>query len=850
MLAAPVPPLRTHWFEPARDGKVPSRALRVPTVGSDTLYVARGRVDNDGGSLVLGKVHPEHGCAYFPHYGREVRVTEYDVLCVRPDAAAARWELAAAYADWTPGAGNGGGAALVVCDENGTAEGSGPLVVASTFVKGNRVPGGWRYPAAAGGGDGTGSFPAGGKEHVRPAEECDVLVISPTLQHTRPTAGAPTSGHTTSRNNEAVYWFQHAANGNVPRDAVAVESPGREVAQYIARGWIGGDLALGKVYPPHGVAYLALHGEQKASNYEVLCVSPSADVRWEPASEYVGTLEKPDGGGRLVCDEASGLVVASAWIDGIRVPGKWHHPLFSKSGAWFPYGQREHSFPPDRFDVLVVSARPAPQGGSVWFQEASDGAAPDYAFQIPVGRGDEVQYVALANLQDTQAFGAVLPAERTGIFPLHGEQRQSTYEVLCATPATRLTWEPSAAWTRATSRGDGARLVVADATGIVVVSRVEGDGRRLLGKWHHPLYWDGGAWFVRDGAEVCEGDGVEVLVVSPALPAYASEVLVELAAFSEGVGALAGLAGRLAAAGDESDERAAMDAVKEAVDAVAGRVQAFTARLEAHAAALGTESECIVAVQDVQRRVKERKGAERKAQLELAAARQTTFQKQMADQAEAWEKLRESQQRLEEARRRAAEERKKRDLAIGIGSIFGPIGLAVGAGIGLGVYQQDADNAEHEANERTKVIESITQSLEGTQREIEAIQRDIASADASVRKLESELRHFQSSGEELQKMLDIYADVTTLIREDERKMQDVTEGTKVWQSVCSAPAFATVNAVLGCVKASITTIQERKLVQFEFPKLIEEVTTAQLAWEDAARARAIDLGGAVDADQF
>ncbi|KAI9322004.1 hypothetical protein DFJ73DRAFT_785719 [Zopfochytrium polystomum] len=625
--------LRTHWFEQARDGKVPTHALRVPTAGSDTLYVARGKVDSggsgSGGTVVLGKVHPEHGCAYFPHKGREMRMTVYDVLCVRLDAAVAQWKPAAEYADWTPGGGGGGGDTLVVCDcdENrhgptdGSGRKSGALVVASAFVAGNRIPGCWRQPAA--GGDGMGSFPYGGRAHLRQKEFCEC--------------------------------------------------------------------------------------------------------------------------------------------------------------------------------------------GTVWFQEASNGSVPDYAFQIPVGRGDEVQYVALASLKNTQAFGAVVPAERTGIFPLHGEQREATYEVLCATPATRLTWEPSARWARATSRGDGARLVVAEAAGIVVASRVYGDGRRLLGKWHHPMFSDGGARFVRDGDEVCERDGVEVLVVSPALPVYASEVRAELAAFSEGVLAIARLAGRLAAAGNKNDLRAVMDAVKQAVDAVAVRVQAFTERLEKLAEAVGTDSESIVAAQDVLRRVKERKAAELKAQREAAAAQRKTLEKHRAMQAEAWKKLRESQ------RLRAGEDCKNRNLPIGVGTIFGP-------------------DVEDEANKWTKVIESMAQSLKCTEREIEALQLDLAAAEASMRKLETELCHFQSSGEELQTILAIYFDVITQIRDDERQMQELTERTRVWQSVYDANAFATVHAVLDCVKATITTAQERRLVEFEFPKLIEEVTTAQLAWEGAERA--------------
>ena len=42
------------------------------------LYIARCEIEND---VVVGKFQPEHGCAYFPHGGREHCKSEVDVLC-------------------------------------------------------------------------------------------------------------------------------------------------------------------------------------------------------------------------------------------------------------------------------------------------------------------------------------------------------------------------------------------------------------------------------------------------------------------------------------------------------------------------------------------------------------------------------------------------------------------------------------------------------------------------------------------------------------------------------------------------------------------------------------------------
>ncbi|KAK4473218.1 hypothetical protein MN116_004393 [Schistosoma mekongi] len=66
------------WI-PCSGGNVPDKALHAgETCSSEPLYVARGIVN---GETCIGKVHPSHGCAYFPWGGDEHAVKCYEVLC-------------------------------------------------------------------------------------------------------------------------------------------------------------------------------------------------------------------------------------------------------------------------------------------------------------------------------------------------------------------------------------------------------------------------------------------------------------------------------------------------------------------------------------------------------------------------------------------------------------------------------------------------------------------------------------------------------------------------------------------------------------------------------------------------
>ncbi|KAJ1556246.1 hypothetical protein HK405_004314 [Cladochytrium tenue] len=419
---------------------------------------------------------------------------------------------------------------------------------------------------------------------------------------------------------DGVYWFQKAANGNVPADAWKVESPGRE-PQYVARAWFGNDVAFGRLHPPHKGAYFPLYGEKRTSNYEILCVSPGTHAHWERASDFLKRSKMRDGDDRLLWDQNQEVVVASTWNKGYRVPGKWYHPTSTNTG-WFSYDGEEHMKSPHEFDVLVIAAKQAPLNDSVWFQEAAGGLVPKCAFEISTGRNSESHFIALANEKEWQAFGQVVPSKKTAIFPIFGETRRTTYNVLCAAPGTNLRWEPAAKWKQSTAKADGSRLVVAERAGIVVASCIL-DGARSLGKWHHPLFSDGGGWFPRGGTEVCvDADKFEVLVMPPALLAYESEVAEALDAFALTVDSLRKIAQRVEEDGSRGAEPAAIEEVKREVVAVAGQLGKIERRIEARSAALNAKAEDMADAQNAERCVKERRAAEREVQKALAAERQ------------------------------------------------------------------------------------------------------------------------------------------------------------------------------------------------------------------------------------
>merc|ERR1712210_294075 len=73
---------------------------------------------------------------------------------------------------------------------------------------------------------------------------------------------------------ENVRWV-HACNGELPSGASALKTGYRHdgAPLFAARGKVNGCMAVGKMVPKHGKAYLAYDGkEHGATEYEVLCV--------------------------------------------------------------------------------------------------------------------------------------------------------------------------------------------------------------------------------------------------------------------------------------------------------------------------------------------------------------------------------------------------------------------------------------------------------------------------------------------------------------------------------------------------------------------------------------------------
>ncbi|XP_026318597.1 uncharacterized protein LOC113229269 [Hyposmocoma kahamanoa] len=72
------PPHLIRWL-PASNGQAPAGAIPGGnTHTGETLYIGRAKHLR---SLTPGKVHPSHGCMYMSFGGKEVRHTQYEVLC-------------------------------------------------------------------------------------------------------------------------------------------------------------------------------------------------------------------------------------------------------------------------------------------------------------------------------------------------------------------------------------------------------------------------------------------------------------------------------------------------------------------------------------------------------------------------------------------------------------------------------------------------------------------------------------------------------------------------------------------------------------------------------------------------
>ena len=68
-------------WTPTNGGNIPAGA--VPggvTAHGETLYIGRHM---QGRSMVIGKVHPSHGCAYIGYDGHEIKCHQYEILCER-----------------------------------------------------------------------------------------------------------------------------------------------------------------------------------------------------------------------------------------------------------------------------------------------------------------------------------------------------------------------------------------------------------------------------------------------------------------------------------------------------------------------------------------------------------------------------------------------------------------------------------------------------------------------------------------------------------------------------------------------------------------------------------------------
>jgi len=103
-------------------------------------------------------------------------------------------------------------------------------------------------------------------------EEYEILVQDILVEPAELSYPSPESGNVVEVEN--VHWV-HACNGELPSGASALMTGHRHdgAPLFAARGKVNGCMAVGKMVPKHGKAYLAYDGkEHGATEYEVLCV--------------------------------------------------------------------------------------------------------------------------------------------------------------------------------------------------------------------------------------------------------------------------------------------------------------------------------------------------------------------------------------------------------------------------------------------------------------------------------------------------------------------------------------------------------------------------------------------------
>ncbi|KAJ1529125.1 hypothetical protein HK096_009136, partial [Nowakowskiella sp. JEL0078] len=153
-LATKLNPL--YIFKSASNGVAPEGAFCVENPG-ESYFVARASIS---GAINYGKVHPEHGCAYFP-YGGEKSETAYEVLCITSGVDA----------EWRPAREQIGQENFLVSD----SDDGGLIAVASTIIENLRVPGKFHVNGSKG------YFPYNGSDNVRSIEAVDLLVLKGNL---------------------------------------------------------------------------------------------------------------------------------------------------------------------------------------------------------------------------------------------------------------------------------------------------------------------------------------------------------------------------------------------------------------------------------------------------------------------------------------------------------------------------------------------------------------------------------------------------------------------------------------------------------------------------------------------
>ncbi|XP_046391922.1 uncharacterized protein LOC124160192 isoform X3 [Ischnura elegans] len=420
-------------WESACNGRVPPGAFVGGKDLDSDLYIARAR---HGGGWVPGKLNPNHGKCYIPWGGKEVAMSEYEVLC----GSNLEWQRTA-----------GGNVPPRSVPASNAHEGE-VMYVGRVHHNGTSTVG-KVHPS-----HGVCYIPFGGEELS--FSNYEVLVSSP--------VSYPAFKQVSKQEN----WV-FSNNGNIPPGCF-VGGHDFNSELYVGRAHYNGDIVPGKVNGLQRTCYIPWGGKEiRMGSFEVL---QGDHLEWI-CSQGSRIPEGAVHGGRTRNGEV--LYIGRVDHNGTRTVGKIQPSI---GACAIPYNGLELNFP--HFEVLVKRSTINSiiyEGTnekivipSITWVEARNGSLPPTAFSA--GFSYNTFYVGRAQHGDEMIPGKV---QGDCFYPFNGlECRKDEYQVLCG---RNLSWTSSSDGKIPNNAVHGGRTSNGE---VLFIGRVNHQGNQTVGKVH------------------------------------------------------------------------------------------------------------------------------------------------------------------------------------------------------------------------------------------------------------------------------------------------------------------------------------------------------------------------------